>query len=289
MKKIIIALLMIFAAFVFSANIIRPKADDGTIRIWVGAISREKEVMEDLAAEFKEKTGVTVKVYQKLEIFTVPAALVNNAELEERPDIVYMQAPDIGGLVKSGYLQPLEISAEMRGRFCPVAFEAFTFNNEVYGVGYSNSAYGLIYNKDLIATEDLPETWEDLFAKAEELTIADDDGNITQRGLYLNATDMWFNYPLIREYGGYYYGRHANGDYNAYDVGLDNPGMLDYVAKIKELKAKGMVLNNPNKKRLQRYHRRVRGGQGRDVFLRFVVGANFSKRRGELRHRAASR
>ena len=248
MKKIIIALLMIFAAFVFSANIIRPKADDGTIRIWVGAISREKEVMEDLAAEFKEKTGVTVKVYQKLEIFTVPAALVNNAELEERPDIVYMQAPDIGGLVKSGYLQPLEISAEMRGRFCPVAFEAFTFNNEVYGVGYSNSAYGLIYNKDLIATEDLPETWEDLFAKAEELTIADDDGNITQRGLYLNATDMWFNYPLIREYGGYYYGRHANGDYNAYDVGLDNPGMLDYVAKIKELKAKGMVLNNPNKK-----------------------------------------
>ena len=28
LKKIIIALLMIFAAFVFSANIIRPKADD---------------------------------------------------------------------------------------------------------------------------------------------------------------------------------------------------------------------------------------------------------------------
>jgi len=248
MKKLFIFILAFFIVSILSVNSINLQAKSETIRIWVGAITKEKAVMEQIAAEYKERTGVTVKVYQKLEIFTVPSALVNNAELEERPDIVYMQAPDIGGLVKSGYLVSLDISDDLRNRFCPLAFEAFTYNNKVYGIGYSNDIYGLLYNKDLIATEDLPKTWEELFTKAEELTITDNSNNIIQRGLYLNATDMWLNYPLIRKYGGYYYGKYPNGDYNAYDVGFDNPGMLDYVAKIKEFRKKGMVLNNPNDK-----------------------------------------
>ena len=59
---------------------------------------------------------------------------------------------------------------------------------------------------------------------------------------------MWFNYPLIKECGGYYYGKYPNGTYNAYDIGLNNEGMLEYVTLMKELMAKGYVLNNPNKK-----------------------------------------
>ncbi|NLD26718.1 MAG: extracellular solute-binding protein, partial [Acholeplasmataceae bacterium] len=97
------------------------------------------------------------------------------------------------------------------------------------------------------APESLPETWDELFELAEDLTIRE-NGEIRQRGLYLNATDMWFNYPLIRYYGGYYYGTYPNGEYNPYDVGLDNEGMLLYVQKMKELKAKGFVLNNKSKK-----------------------------------------
>ena len=249
MKKILTFILTVFfvSILIIKPTILQAETNE-TIRVWVGAIEREKVAMESIAAEYKSKTGINVEVYQKLEIFTVPTALVNNAELEDRPDIVYMQAPDIGGLVKSGYLMPLEISSDLHNRYSEVAFDAFTYNNEVYGIGYSNSTSGLIYNKDLIATEDLPTTWEELFEIAEELTIKDQSNNIIQRGIYINATDMWFNYPLIREYGGYYYGKYPNGDYNAYDIGLDNPGMLDYVNKIKELKAKGLVLNNPSKK-----------------------------------------
>ncbi len=204
--------------------------------------------MENIAQDFTKETGVKVEVYQKLEIFTVPSALVNNAELEERPDIVYMQAPDIGGLVKSGYLEELEFNDELKMRFVDVAFSAFTYNNKLYGIGYNNSTSGLIYNKDLIPEENLPNTWDDLFALADEITTRNEKGEPIIRGIYLNATDMWFNYPLIRECGGYYYGKYPNGTYNAYDIGLNNEGMLEYVALMKEQMEKGYVLNNPNKK-----------------------------------------
>lgn len=249
MKKFFLFILTVLSiTFFISGNYKSSANTHDTLRIWVGAIPEEKKVMEEIATEFTEKTGINVEVFQKLEIFTVPSALVNNAELDERPDIVYLQAPDIGGLVKSGYLEPLEITTDLYNRYTNVAFDAFTINNKVYGIGYSNSTYGLIYNKDIIKKEDLPTTWDELFILAEALTIKANDGTIKQRGLYLNATDMWFNYPLIKHYGGYYYGQYPNGDYNAYDIGLDNPGMLDYVAKIKELKTKGLVVNNPNKK-----------------------------------------
>ncbi len=248
MRKIFTTLILVIIGFCLFFSGQKVSATNKTIRVWVGAISEEKAVMDELAASFKEKTGVNVEVYQKLEIFTVPSTLVNNAELEERPDIVYMQAPDIGGLVESGYLTPLEISDDLRNRFVDVAFKAFTYKNQVYGIGYSNSTSGLIYNNDLIEEEELPKTWEELFDKAKNLTLKDESGNITQRGLYLNATDMWFNYPLIKHFGGYYYGVYPNGEYNAYDIGLNNEGMIAYVEKIKELKALGMVLNNPAKK-----------------------------------------
>jgi arabinogalactan oligomer/maltooligosaccharide transport system permease protein len=244
--KLLGFLLVLFNCFAFVD--LSVQAEDTVLRVWVGAIEGEKLVMEEIAEDFTKETGVKVEVYQKLEIFTVPSALVNNAELDERPDIVYMQAPDIGGLVKSGYLEELDLGEDVINRFLDVAFSAFTYNNKLYGVGYNNSASGLIYNKDLISEEKLPDTWDELFRLADEITTWDEKGEPLIRGLYLNATDMWFNYPLIKECGGYYYGKYPNGTYNAYDIGLNNEGMLEYVTLMKELMAKGYVLNNPNKK-----------------------------------------
>lgn len=251
MKHKILTFTLLILSFLVVINLttkIPLKASSDTIRVWFGAIEEEIITLKEIAKDFTLETNLQVEVIQKLEIFTVPSSFVNNAELEERPDIVYMQAPDIGGLVKSGYLVPLDISNDLHNRFIDVAFEAFTYNNQVYGVGYNNSTSGLLYNKNLIETSNLPKTWDDLFLLADQLTLRDNNNNIIQRGLYLNATDMWFNYPLIREYGGYYYGKYPNGNYNAYDIGLNNEGMLNYVEKIKELKDKGLVLNNPNKK-----------------------------------------
>ncbi|MEN6418091.1 MAG: extracellular solute-binding protein [Clostridiaceae bacterium] len=217
-------------------------ASAGTVKVWFGANEEENAVLRQIAERFEQETGIAVEVVARRAIFDAPTDLVNYAQLEEAPDIVYMQAPDIGTLVRSGFLEPLDFSAETKSRFTDVAFSAFSLNGSCYGVGYNNSTSGLLYNKTLISEDELPKTWDGFFATAERLTLPDVKGWYSQFGKLLNVRNMWFVYPIIKECGGYYYGRLADGTYNPYDVGLDSAGMLQYVEKMKELQQKGLIL-----------------------------------------------
>ena len=248
MKKLVAAFLMaIFGFFVMFGNISHVQAEDNTIRIWFSQYEEENTAMETIAAAFTDETGINVEVISRINIFNAASDLVNNAALDERPDIVFMQAPDIGSLVVNGYLEPLTeyvAGTDLENRFVSVAFDAFSLDGELYGIGYSVDSYGLIYNKDIISKEELPATWEDFFDLAIQKTTYDTEGNVLVHGTLLNSRDMWFTYPIIRNYGGYYYGNYSNGDYNPYDVGLDSEGMLDYIAKMKWAMENDLVLTN---------------------------------------------
>lgn len=245
MKKILIALLISFVFLGFIPVFPAANAEgESSIRVWFSQYEYENEAMREIAGEFTAKTGIKVEIISRRSVFDAPADLVNYATLDSRPDIIFMQAPDIGGLVSSGYLSPMEIEENLKSRFVNTAFDAFSLNGNCYGVGYSIDTSGLIYNKDLIKEEELPQNWEEFFRISEELTQKDADGKYLVRGTLLNCRDMWFNYPIIREYGGYYYGQYNDGTYNPYDIGLDNEGMLEYVAKMKELLGKGLVLES---------------------------------------------
>lgn len=248
MKRFLLAItILLFGAAASSLFSPRVAAEegDGVVRVWFSQYTEENEAMETIAAAFTQATGIAVEIVPRMTVFTAAEDFVNNLQNDERPDIVFMQAPDIGNLVKSGLLHPLGdfVDEDLRSRYADSAISAFSLEGVPYGVGYSIDTYGLVYNKALIAEEDIPTTWEEFFAVGEALTERDNEGNITRWGICLNAKDMWFTYPIIRYYGGYYYGNYPNGDYNPYDVGLDNPGMLNYVAKMKELKAAGLTLS----------------------------------------------
>ena len=216
------------------------------IRVWFSHIEAENEEMRSIAKAFTETTGIPVEIISRRAIFDAPADLVNNAELPDRPDVILMQAPDIGGLVASGYLLPLSVDRDLRERFVGVAFDAFTISGTAYGIGYSIDTSGLLYNKALIDPSDLPKTWDDFFSLAKSLTKMDDQGQVVQFGTRLNPKDMWFLYPIIQEYGGYYYGTLPDGTHNAYDIGLDNEGMLQYVKQMKQAMTHNLTITNPN-------------------------------------------
>ncbi len=239
---VIVQVALLLGARLFAA----PDGGDSTIRIWFSHIEPENLAMAAIAGEFTSLTGIEVEVVGRRSIFDAPRDLANNAELDDRPDIILMQAPDIGNMVASGLIVPLEIDDDLRKRYLDATFEAFTYNNKCYGIGYSLDTSGLIYNRDLISESELPETWDDFFRIAEALALRNEDGKIVQYGTLLNPKDMWFNYPIIKDHGGYYYGKAPNGDYNPYDVGLDNDCMLDYVNRMKELQKKGLTLANEN-------------------------------------------
>jgi Maltose-binding periplasmic proteins/domains len=156
---VIVQAALLLGATLFAA----PGGDGSTIRIWFSHIEPENLAMVAIAEEFTSLTGIEVEVIGRRSIFDAPRDLANNAELDDRPDIILMQAPDIGNMVASGLIVPLKIDDDLRKRYLDATFEAFTYNNKCYGIGYSLDTSGLIYNRDLISESELPETWDDFF------------------------------------------------------------------------------------------------------------------------------
>lgn len=238
--SVLCCLVIVIGATAFSAG------DSGTdtLVVWFDNKEGENAALREIASVYENKAGVKVEIIDRRSVFDAPKDLVNNADVEGGPDLVFMQAPDIGDLVSSGYIEPLELDEDLRSRFVDTAISAFTLDGMAYGIGYSIETSGLLYNKKLISEEELPKTWNEFWETAERLTVPDGQGGYSQYGTLLNCRDMWFTYPIIREYGGYYYGQ-SNGRYNPYDIGLNNEGMLAYISRMKDAKAKGLVLKSP--------------------------------------------
>lgn len=221
-------------------------AETKTIRIWGSELTRENDVVREIAAEWTAQTGVKVEVVDRRSLFDAPNDLVNNAQTSERPDIVMMQHADIGDLAANGFLLEIDFSDEVKSSFDESAFSSFNIKGKQYGIGYSVETYGIIYNTDYISEEQLKDiTWEEYFELVSSFHAVNPSGG-EMKGTLFNAKNMYFMYPIIKNYGGYYYGLDEQGNYNPYDIGLNNEGTLEFVNKMKELQAEGLLLPGRN-------------------------------------------
>ncbi|NLG89980.1 MAG: extracellular solute-binding protein, partial [Clostridiaceae bacterium] len=216
---------------------------EAQLKIWFSLIPEENEELQSIANEFTEETGVKIEVLDN-NFFEVRQKYVVVAASADAPDLVLAQAADLGVLVEADTLRPIEfVDEEFADRFASVAIDAFRYKGELYGVGYSADAYGIIYNKELI--EEPPKTWSEFFKMAEELTVRDSSGSITQYGFFTNPTNYWFIYPLIERHGGYYFGRNSDGSFNPDDIGVANEGSIKAFEELLELKEKGLTTQTP--------------------------------------------
>lgn len=245
-KRTVLAILTV--AIILSvcfSNIV--KADgDKVITVWGSEITRENDVIRKIAQQYKIETGITVSVIDRRSLFDAPRDLVNNAKTGEKPDIVMMQHADIGDLAVNGFLLELDFTEEFRLAYHESAFTSFEVRDKQYGIGYSVETYGLVYNRDVISKEQIANlTWDEFFQYAIDFGTTTHNGN-PMKAFVLNPKNMYFMYPIIKNYGGYYYGVDENGNYNPFDVGLSNEGSKKYVEKIKNLLDHELVLKSRN-------------------------------------------
>ena len=208
------------------------------LKVWFTMNTAENNALQKIADEFKAETGISVEILDS-NFFSIRQKFPVSAQSSEKPDIVYLQSADIGVLASNGYLQPLEwLDDATRARFYDIAFDALKYDGINYGVGYSIDAYGIVYNKALIS--EIPATWSEYFAKAEELTQR--NGNeITLYGTQIAPNNYWFIYPLIRNEGGYYFEKNTDGSYNPDEIGIDTNGTKAAISKLLKLKSKGLT------------------------------------------------
>lgn len=199
----------------------------GTLRIW--ADDTRAPILQDLADE-------VLAAYQLELVVELKSALRDDfqtaAPVGEGPDILFGVAHDQAGtLVANGLLAPVDLG-EKAVDFAPVALGACTFDGVLYCLPYATENLGFFYNTELVPTP--PTTWDEVVTMGEALMA---EGKTT----YIMAvTGTTYDiYPLFTAFGGYIFGKDANGNWNDQDLGLDSDGMKAAVQWLKDNLDKG--------------------------------------------------
>ena len=124
---------------------------------------------------------------------------------------------DMGQYATAAYLEDLGEQARL----------GYTFGGKLFGLPMFVEGPTLIVNTDLVP--EIPATYEDMIAKAQELTTAD------QFGFMFDINNFYFAYNWIHSGGGYVFGRDGNG-LNAADLGLNNEGAIAGMQMLKDLR-----------------------------------------------------
>jgi len=216
---------------------VKPLASkEGTLTIWVDG-GRVK-MIENLGKKFTEKYNVPVAV-QELGFGDIRDQLKIAGPAGEGPDIIIGAHDWLGELVTNGLLTPLDLGDKAKN-IDPVAIKAFTYEGKLYGLPYNTEAIALYYNKDLVPEP--PKTWDELKAIAKKLQ----DEKRVEQGYVMQQGDPYHTYPLLTGFGGYIFGRDAQGNYNPKDLGLDSPGGLAYARELDSLIKNGILRKDVN-------------------------------------------
>jgi maltose-binding protein MalE len=93
------------------------------------------------------------------------------------------------------------------------------YDGKMYGMPFATENLGFFYNTDLVPTA--PTTWDEVITMG---TALKGEGKVDFcMGISGTTYDL---YPLFTAFGGYIFGKDANGNYNPEDLGLDNEGMI---------------------------------------------------------------
>jgi maltose-binding protein MalE len=210
-----------------------PGAVTGTLTVW--ADSARAPVLSGIAIQFTEETGVPLQVYE-MPFDDIVGRVAQLAQAGNGPDIFIGAHDRLGELVSTGAVEPLDL-AQLRASFRQVAVNAFTYGGQVYGMPYLTQGAALFYNKSLLAGGVPPATWTDLKDAATAFQAADS----SRQGFCLPQGDPYHSYPLLTGFGGYLFGKSADGSYVASDVGLDSTGGLASANELDSMVKAGLL------------------------------------------------
>jgi len=174
-------------------------------------------VITELSKQFTDEFGVEVVVEPQGTQNTM-TTMTTGASTGEGPDLFIIPHDNIGALVESGVVAPIDLG-DKADQFVPNALAAFTYNGTLYGVPFAVENDAFFRNTDLVP--DAPTTWDEVAQIGKDLV----DSGKTQYAIAL--PDLGYNYyPVYSAFGGYIFGHDDAGSYSAADVGMDSLGMI---------------------------------------------------------------
>lgn len=219
--------LSVLAAGALVAVFLLPAAAQDRPDLLIWADNTRTPALQPIAERFSEENGLTVEV-QEIGLGDIRANLGVVGPTGEGPDIIIAAHDWIGELVINGLVAPIDIG-DLADQFDSAALALFSYNNALYGLPYAVENVAFFRNPELVP--DAPATWDDVAQISAQLAA---DG-ASQYGYIIQTSDFYHFYGINTAFGGYVFGRDAEGNYNPQDVGLDSPGTIaagDWLAQL---------------------------------------------------------
>lgn len=215
-------------------------ADGGstTITMWVD--TERAPALKDIAAKFKEDTGITVKLEIK-DFGTVDQDFISQVPTGKGPDLIVSPHDKLGAYVANGVVAPLELG-DKADEFAASAVQAMSYEGTVYGVPYSIENVALLRNADLVP--EASASFDEVIAKGQAFVNGEADKYPFLVGLSPDQGDPYHLYPLQTSFGAPVFGLDADGAYDPTNLTLGNEGGLAFAAKLKEWGAAGVLNAN---------------------------------------------
>jgi maltose/maltodextrin transport system substrate-binding protein len=134
------------------------------------------------------------------------------------PDIFCWAHDRTGEWAKAGLIVPVRPNKRIVGEIDDTAWQAFRYQNLLWGYPLAIEANGLIYNKALVSTP--PATLEDIVKLDAQLASKG------KKAILWQFNKSFFSWPLFAGNGGYIFARNDKGDFAAKDVGVNTPGAI---------------------------------------------------------------
>jgi maltose/maltodextrin transport system substrate-binding protein len=199
--------------------------------IWINGDKGYRGI-EEIGRAFERNTGVPV-IVEHPEGAT--DKFFHAAKSGKGPDIMIWAHDRLGEWADAGLLLPIDPDPAVIPRVFPKAWEAYTHRGRLWGYPLAMESTGLIYNRALIAMEDIPRNLADCAALAPRFR---------EQGAHVLMWDYnntYFTFGLMASAGGYVFGHHPDGSWNIADVGVNHPSSVRAMEEVVALIRSGVL------------------------------------------------
>ncbi len=201
-----------------------------TLTVW--ADEQRAPVLLPLADQFQADTGVCLEVVQK-QFGSIRDDLKVAGPAGEGPDLLIGAHDWTGELVNSGLLAEVSLG-DKAGSFAAEGISACTYDSKVYCMPYAIENVAFFINPDLVP--EAPATWDDVKTLSKEIKDAG-----TKYGYLIQENDPYHFNPIQTAFGGYVFGKDANGNWNPADVGIGSEGTVAAFTWLDSMYADGLL------------------------------------------------
>ena len=172
-------------------------AQSATLEFW--GVFDDRSAFDKVSTDFQAQNPGVKVLYRQFSYEDYERSLIDALAAGTGPDIVMIHntwLPKHGDKLLAlpskipGQKQPLLTIQDYKNSFVDVAFQDFTFNNQIYGLPLYVDTLALFYNKDILNGAGItrpPQDWDEFNSDVETITRLDGSGQISQSAAAIGA------------------------------------------------------------------------------------------------------